>query len=128
MGASGRWGRRRGAVTSLSVVAFLVTSSVVFGHANSCALHRARLESVNAVENDSNNQAQPNLCEGINGIPFGGDPGWVRTNGSPDLNTLFVRFALQVLPDLNYKTNPFVTHTDAVQPLQPRHQRVRDAR
>ena len=58
-------------------------------------------------------RASPNLCEGNIGIPFGGDPGWVRTNGSPDPDTPFVEARGQVLPDLNYKTNPFVTHTDA---------------
>ena len=100
----------------------------MFGHANPWVLFTERgLESVNAVENDSNNQAQPNLCEGINGIPFGGDPGWVRPMGAPTRTRRSCKRG-QVLPDLNYKTNPFVTHTDAVQPLQPRRQRVRDAR
>ncbi len=80
---------------------------------------------------ESNAHPGPNLCEGINGIPFGGDPGWVRRNGSPDPNTPFVVAEGQVFPDKNsnypnysvgndvnsdhggFKTNPFVTSTDA---------------
>src|SRR5215208_2298477 len=63
-----------------------------------------------------------NLCEGINGIPFGSDPGWAKVGGDPDPLVPFVKVEGQVLPDLahatvktgddRYKTNPFVTSTD----------------
>lgn len=70
------------------------------------------LDSAAAVEAVSQGTAH-NLCEGINGIPTGGDPGWVRVNGSPDPSTPFVEARGQVLPDFTHRTNPFITHTDA---------------
>lgn len=103
-----------GAVVAVTAVIAIGASSVVLGHAGAWVFQdEGGLDSSAAIESASSKPGQPNLCEGINGIPFGGDPGWVRTNGSPDPGTPFVEARGQVLPDLNYKTNPFVTHTDA---------------
>ena len=63
-----------------------------------------------AVEKDG---TPPNLCEGTQGYLTGGDPGWVRVSGDPNPNQPFFMAEGQVLPDLQNKTNPFVTHTDA---------------
>jgi hypothetical protein len=105
---------RISASTGTAAVAVLLGSSAAFGHANEWIDEtEGGLDSEDAIESASNEPGKPNLCEGINGIPFGGDPGWVRTNGSPNPNTPFVEARGQVLPDINYKTNPFVTHTDA---------------
>ena len=76
------------------------------------------LDSSLSDENTNARPSQTNLCEGTTGIPFGGDPPWVRVGGSPDPNTPFVEARGQVLPDSAQapffnKTNPFVTHTDA---------------
>ena len=58
----------------------------------------------------------PGDCEGVFGIPFGTDPGWVRVGGSVFPNAPFIEARGQVLPsntgDPRYP-NPFVTHTDA---------------
>jgi hypothetical protein len=76
------------------------------------------LGSFQASENVFLHPERTNLCEGVLGIPFGGDPGWVRVGGSPNPHTPVVEARGQVFPDLAGanddppKTNPFVTHTD----------------
>src|SRR5262245_39579368 len=70
------------------------------------------LDSFDAIESADRGTAD-NLCEGINGILTGGDPGWVRVGGSNQPFTPFTEARGQVLPDNNFKTNPFVNHTDA---------------
>ncbi|HZN03271.1 MAG TPA: hypothetical protein VFD06_06745 [Candidatus Polarisedimenticolia bacterium] len=70
------------------------------------------LDSFDAIESADRGTAD-NLCEGINGILTGADPGWVRVGGSNDPFTSFTEARGQVLPDFNFKTNPFVNHTDA---------------
>src|SRR5262245_48543896 len=47
----------------------------------------------------------PAPCEGIAGIPFGTDPGWVRVGGSVDPNTPFVEVRGQIF-------RAHVTHED----------------
>jgi hypothetical protein len=47
----------------------------------------------------------PAPCEGVTGIPFGTDPGWVRVGGSVDPNTPFVEVRGQI-----FRTH--VTHED----------------
>ncbi len=81
----------------------------------------AGTDSSDALEKFSVN-GLTNLCEGINGIPFGSDPGWVKVGGDPDPFVPFAKLEGQVLPDLahatvkteddRYKTNPFITSTD----------------
>jgi len=81
----------------------------------------AGTDSSDALEKFSVN-GQSNNCEGINGIPFGSDPGWAKVGGDASPFVPFVKLEGQVLPDLahalvktgddRYKTNPFVTATD----------------
>lgn len=58
---------------------------------------------------------RPAECEGIFGIPFGTDPGWVRVGGSPSPTTPFVHASGQILTDSAtgfFEQQAFVTHTD----------------
>lgn len=102
------------AIAAVGAAMTVLTATAAWGHANGwISASEGGPHSSEAIESASSKPDRPNLCEGINGIPTGGDPGWTRTNGSPDPNTPFVEARGQVLPDLSYKTNPFVTHTDA---------------
>jgi hypothetical protein len=81
----------------------------------------AGTDSSDALEKFSVN-GRTNLCEGINGIPFGSDPGWAKVGGDPNPFVPFATLEGQVLPDLahatvkteddRYKTNPLITSTD----------------
>lgn len=113
-----RTDRRRTHVTGAAVAASLWVALLgPYGaqEALSAGTDWSRITEAGHLSSEAEAQ-RPAECEGVLGIPFDTDPGWVRVGGSPQHDTPFVHASGQILtdPDNRYLfQQSFVAHTDA---------------
>ena len=92
---------RRGLLCCFAAAATLLVAAPAFALTGNGWISpgEAGTDSSDALEKFSVN-GLTNLCEGINGIPFGSDPGWVKVGGDPNPFVPFVKLEGQVLPEI----------------------------